>query len=72
MKKITVIGTAYLRVDYSVELPMSETDFDALPAEMQNDLLETHIDWLEECKQAEVQDFDVDEIEETEEGEENA
>ncbi|OIJ17075.1 hypothetical protein BKP37_00610 [Anaerobacillus alkalilacustris] len=66
-KKITVSGEVRLRVSYQVELNMSEQEFDALSEREQNEHLENAIDWLEAGRNAEVDEFDVDDVIEIEE-----
>ena len=66
---IRVSGTFELRGSYTVELDMTEEEFDKLPFMKQTELLDSSIDWAEECRQAEVEEIEVDEIEEVDEEE---
>jgi hypothetical protein len=64
MKMIRVIGTAKLRVNYDVQLDMTEEEFDSLSESKQNDILDHKIDWMNECRSAEVDDIEVDDLQE--------
>lgn len=61
---IRVIGTAKLRVNYDVQLDMTEEEFDSLSESEQNDILDHKIDWMNECRSAEVDDIEVDDVQE--------
>ena len=65
---ITVSGTATLRVDFSVEVKMTEDQWDALGESKQNELLDSAIDWYDAYKGAEVDEFEVDDLVEIEGG----
>lgn len=69
MKKIIVHGEATLKVNYGVELHMTEEEFNNLSTRQQNRLLEKSIDWYEVSRSAEVDDIDVYELDEVEEDE---
>jgi hypothetical protein len=64
---IEVSGTATLKTIFTVDLNMTEKEFDALSEEKQNELLDGLIDWLDVCKSAEVDEFEIDSVIETEE-----
>lgn len=67
---IKVQGSAILKVDYTVVLEDMTTDeFDALPVKEQNELLDSHINWLDACRNAEVDDIEIYDIYEIKEGE---
>lgn len=66
MAKIRVEGEAILKVRFLVELPMSEEAFDALSQRAQNQLLDNHIDWNSACRDAELDDISIDDLEEIE------
>jgi hypothetical protein len=59
---IRVTGTAKLRVNYEVQLDMTEDEFDAMSERSQNELLDNMIDWKEACRSAELDDLDVDDL----------
>lgn len=64
---IKVSGTYKMAGTYEVRLNMTEKQFDALGYQAQRDLLDSHIDWLEANRSAELDDIDVDDLEEVEE-----
>jgi hypothetical protein len=59
---ITVSGTATLKVNYSVDLDMTEEQWDALSEKKQNEILDSTIDWMDECRSAEVDEIEVDDV----------
>jgi hypothetical protein len=59
---ITVTGTVSLKVSYSVEFDMTEDEWDSLLPSQQDDLLDSHVDWKEACRDAEVDGFDIDDV----------
>lgn len=59
---IRVTGTATLKVDYSVDLDMTEEQFDALSERHQNQLIDRHIDWFDACRSGEMDDLDIDDV----------
>lgn len=69
---IRVSGTAKLRVEYSVNLDMTEEQFDAMSEREQTELLDRKIDWMDACSSGELYDLDVDDVEEIEEEGESA
>jgi len=64
---IRVSGSAKLKTDFTVDLNMTEEEFDALTQRQQDQLLEDNVDWYEASRQAEVDDIDVDDLEKLEE-----
>jgi len=66
-KMIRVSGSAKLKTDFTVDLNMTEEEFDALTQRQQDQLLEDNVDWYEASRQAEVDDIDVDDLEKLEE-----
>jgi hypothetical protein len=64
---IKVTGTLRLRGNYTVELDMTEEEFDNLSEREQNEEIESSIDWRNWVEIADLYDLDVDEVEETEE-----
>lgn len=62
---IKVSGTARLKVDYSVRIDMTEEEFNEMPLRNQEELLDNSIDWETVCRNATVDDIDVDEVEES-------
>lgn len=67
MSKLRVEGTANLCVNYTVEVPYTEGQWEALPWNKQNEILDATIDWAEVCRNADVDDIDVDDYQEVEE-----
>lgn len=67
MPKLQVEGTAKLRVNYTVEIPYTEKEWEALGWQKQNEILDSMIDWAEVCRNAETDDIDVDDYQEFEE-----
>lgn len=65
---IRVTGAANLRVPFSIDLDMTEDEFDGLPDSKLEKLLDASIDWHEACRSAEIDDLDVYDIEEIGEG----
>ncbi|HLG26730.1 MAG TPA: hypothetical protein VI423_03000 [Paenisporosarcina sp.] len=65
---IRVSGSAKLRVGYTVELEMTEEDFDNLSEGQQNEIISDSINWGDIMSDAEVDDIDVDELEVVENG----
>lgn len=61
---ITVSGRFELRGHYSVELDITEEEFDAMTTRKQNELLDSSIDWEDTYRQAELSDIEVDEVSE--------
>lgn len=66
MPKLKVQGVATLRVNYDVEVPYSEVQWEALSEKKQNEILDAAIDWAEVCRNADVDDIDVDDYQEVE------
>lgn len=66
---IKVSGVARLNVDYTVELDMTEEDFDALSQDEMDLLIEDSINWPSVLSDAEVVDIDVDDLWEVDEEE---
>lgn len=66
---IRVSGSAKLRVEYSVDLDMTEGEFDNLSEREQNGIIDEAIEWMDACRGGETDDIDVYEIEEIEEEE---
>jgi len=64
MPKLQVKGTAKLRVNYTVEVPYTEEQWEALGWQKQNVILDSAINWHEVCSNAEVDDIDVDDYQE--------
>lgn len=60
---IRVSGTASVDVDWEIEVDMTEEEFDNLSEKAQNQLIDSHVDWLDECRNGSVDDIEVDEIE---------
>ena len=63
---IKVNGEARLVVKYEVEINMTEEEFENLSQRQQDAILEELIDWREECKNAEVDEIEVWDIDTTE------
>ncbi|WP_438498038.1 hypothetical protein [Paenibacillus sp. IHBB 3054] len=59
---IRVTGKAKLIVNYDVELDMTEEEFDSLSERKQNEVLDDAIDWIEVCRNADVDEIDVDDL----------
>lgn len=59
---ITVTGDATLRVQYAVDLDMTEEEFDSLSERKQNELIAESIDWHSIMRNAEVNGIDVDDV----------
>lgn len=66
MPRLKVQGTATLRVNYDVEVPYSEVQWETLSEKKQNEILDAAIDWAEVCRNADVDDIDVDDYQEVE------
>lgn len=66
MPKLRVQGTTNLRVNYVVEVPYTEKQWEALGWKKQNEILDAAIDWAEVCRNADVDDIDVDDYQEVE------
>lgn len=64
---IKVSGTFRLYGSYEVKLDMTEEQFDALSHHQQTDLLDSHIDWLDATRGADLDEIEVDDLEEVEE-----
>ncbi|MEK4700387.1 hypothetical protein MKX47_12390 [Solibacillus sp. FSL R7-0668] len=60
MPKIKVEGTATLKVNYSVSVNYTEEQWEALSWKKQNEILDAAIDWSDACRNADVDDIDVD------------
>jgi len=69
---IEISGTAKIRVDYSIELDMTEEVWDDLTEKQQNEKIENHVDWMDACRSGEVDDIEVDEVNEFDDEEEPA
>lgn len=63
---IRVSGTIDMRGNYTVELDMTEAEFDSLSERKINDVIGDAIDWREWMNLAEVNDVDVDDLDEIE------
>lgn len=63
---IKVSGSVRLYVNYTVKLNMTEAEFDALSYGKQESLVESHINYYEAMRGADVSDIDIDELEEVE------
>ena len=63
---IRVNGSAKLKTDFTVDLNITEEEFDAVSSRQQDLLIENSVDWQEAMRQAEVDDIDVDDLEEIE------
>lgn len=61
---IEVYGKAILKVDFNVELDMSEDEFEALSEKKQDALIDSKINWHSTLRSAEVDEFDVYEFRE--------
>lgn len=61
---IRVMGTANLRINYEVQLNMTEVEFDSLTELKQNEVIESAIDWFDVYRSAEVDEIEVDDLEE--------
>lgn len=66
---ITVSGTATLRVHYSIDLKMTEEEWDALTEKEQNGIIDGCADWMDACRGGEIDDIEVDDVLEMEEEE---
>ncbi|WP_422122901.1 hypothetical protein DHX103_14305 [Planococcus sp. X10-3] len=64
---IKVSGSATLKVDFEVELNMTEEELDAMPYRKLNELLDSTINWSSIMSNAEVDDFEVYEVWDAEE-----
>ncbi|WP_107950901.1 hypothetical protein [Lysinibacillus parviboronicapiens] len=67
MSKLKVEGIATLRAGYSVEVPYTEEQWEALSERKQNEILDAAIDWYEVSRNAEVDDIDVYDYQKVEE-----
>jgi len=60
VKAVKVIGEAVLKVKFSVDLvDITEAEFEALSERKQDELIDSAIDWSNETRNAEVDEFDV-------------
>ena len=59
---ITVTGDTTLRLRYKVKFNMTEEQWDALSEVEQNELIDSKIDWHNEMRNAEVTDYEVDDV----------
>ncbi|MEK4188080.1 hypothetical protein [Paenibacillus sp. FSL L8-0494] len=57
---IRVKGTAKVRCDYEVVLPMTEEEFDRLSEKKQNELLDTSIDWKDALRSGWMDEIEID------------
>lgn len=64
---IKVTGTMSLKTDFTVELDMTEEEFDALSGQRQDELIDGEIDWYMALRSADLDDIDVWDIVEIEE-----
>ncbi len=58
-EKTNVYGQAILKVDFDVNLPISEEEFEQLSERQQDELIDSHINWHDATRNAEVDEFDV-------------
>lgn len=63
---IKVEGILTLKGNFSVELDMSEEEFDSLPKWQQEDEIGNMIDWRNWTESADMSDLDIDDINESE------
>lgn len=56
---IKVSGDATLKVRYEVELDITEDEFDALPANKQDELIDAAVDWQEACRNATLDTVEI-------------
>lgn len=63
---IEVYGVAVLKTNFSVELDMTESEFEALSERKQDLLIDDAINWPDATRNAEVDEFDVWEFREIE------
>ncbi|MFS0841234.1 hypothetical protein [Paenibacillus sp. 1P03SA] len=59
---IKVTGTAWLNVDFEAVLDMTEEEFEVMPEHERNILLDTASKWREAVVSAEVDEFEVNDI----------
>lgn len=62
VKMIEVVGEATLKVRYSVELDITEEEFDNLSERKQDALIDEAINWHETLKNAETDEIEVDDV----------
>lgn len=67
MKIIKIEGTLRLRGQYTVELDMTEEQFDELSSRQQKQLIEENVDWRNWLDNADLDDLDIDDLEEVNE-----
>lgn len=65
-KRTRVVGQAILKVDFTVDLPIREEEFEDLSRKKQDELLTSTINWSEVMNSSEVDEFDIDEYMEVE------
>ncbi|KZE65027.1 hypothetical protein AV545_03655 [Paenibacillus jamilae] len=61
---IRISGTATVRVNYEVELELTEDEFYELAEKKQNELIESAIDWWDALLNEQTDEIEVDDIEE--------
>ena len=61
---ITIDGMAKLRVSYSIDLEMTAEEWDSLSERKQNEIIENTVNWMDACRDAELDDIEVDEVSE--------
>lgn len=61
--KIKIEGSLKLRGNFTVELDMTEEEFDTLPRWMQEQEIESVMDWENWLDNSELDDLDIDDIE---------
>ncbi|PNQ83093.1 hypothetical protein [Paenibacillus sp. F4] len=61
---IRISGTATVRVDYEVEIELTEDKFYELTEKKQTELLESAIDWWDALRNGQTDEIEVDDIEE--------
>lgn len=59
---IEVTGEATLKVKYSVELDISEDEFENLSERKQDEMIEDAINWHEILKNAETNEIEIDDV----------
>lgn len=65
--KTNVYGQVVLKVDFNIDLPISEEEFGNMNEQEQDDLIDSHIDWSDAMRSAEVDEVDVYEYRKVEE-----
>lgn len=60
---IRISGTASVDVDWEIELDMTEEEFDNLSEGLQNELIDSNVDWLDACRNGSIDNIEVDVIE---------